>query len=210
MYLIMTRSLICAAILCGTPLFSFGEFSANLGLTADYVWRGESQTDEEPALQGGLDYALDLGFYVGTWASNVKFGEDRDVEVDLYGGYGYEGKNGFTFDVGYIRYAFLDGPDAEEVYSGIGYRWATVTYYYDYDNENSYLDGELAYELPRDFGIAFHYGLFEFDAAEDREDYKLALSRSMWSLDFELAWHDTDWEGPIHDGRVTMLISKTW
>ena len=33
-----------------------GEFSANVGFTTDYTFRGISQTDNEPAIQGGFDY----------------------------------------------------------------------------------------------------------------------------------------------------------
>ena len=51
-------------------------FSWNLGVTSDYVFRGITQTDFDPALQGGLDYAFgDSGWYVGAWASNVDFAD---------------------------------------------------------------------------------------------------------------------------------------
>ncbi|CAM2006298.1 TorF family putative porin [Acanthopleuribacter pedis] len=192
------------------PLLGFGEFSANLGVTPDYVWRGESQTDEEPALQGGLDYAFTNGLYVGTWASNVKFGDERDVEIDLYGGFGTEFESGLSLDVGHISYVFPDGDDVDEAYLGLGFKIFEAKYYYDYDNENSYLDGSLSFDLPKGFGLGLHAGLFDFDQGEDRNDYKLAVSKSMWSLDFELGYTDTDWDSNIHDGRVTFLISKTW
>ena len=45
------------------------EITGNVSLTSDYKFRGISQSDESPAIQGGLDYAHDSGFYVGTWAS---------------------------------------------------------------------------------------------------------------------------------------------
>jgi len=40
------------------------EITANVALTTDYVWRGVSQNQEDPALQGGFDYAHDSGFYL--------------------------------------------------------------------------------------------------------------------------------------------------
>lgn len=43
-------------------------FSANVTLTSDYAYRGISQTDERPAIQGGFDFKHDSGFYAGTWA----------------------------------------------------------------------------------------------------------------------------------------------
>ena len=48
--------------------------SANLSILNDYVFRGQSQTAEHSAIQGGFDYAADSGFYAGIWGSNVDFG----------------------------------------------------------------------------------------------------------------------------------------
>ena len=73
------------------------EGSANVTLTSDYVFRGVSQTDEDPAIQGGFDLSHDSGFYIGAWASNVDFNEEdstdpaaddaADMELDLKVGY---------------------------------------------------------------------------------------------------------------------------
>jgi uncharacterized protein (TIGR02001 family) len=91
------------------------EISANIGVTSNYVWRGITQTDDEAAVQGGLDFAHDSGFYVGTWASNVDFGDgDRgsefgtgQTEWDVYAGFGGE-LNDFSYDIGYIHYFYPD------------------------------------------------------------------------------------------------------
>jgi uncharacterized protein (TIGR02001 family) len=48
--------------------FDIGSFSANVGLFSDYTYRGVSQTGQEPALQGGIDWAHDVGLYAGFWA----------------------------------------------------------------------------------------------------------------------------------------------
>src|SRR5712691_8225367 len=65
--------------------------SFNASLTTDYRYRGISQTRLQPALQGGADYAFPNGFYVGTWASTIKwikdFGGGANIEWDIYGGY---------------------------------------------------------------------------------------------------------------------------
>lgn len=41
-------------------------FTGNLALASQYVFRGLSQTDGKPALQGGFDYSHANGFYLGT------------------------------------------------------------------------------------------------------------------------------------------------
>ena len=46
-------------------------FTANIGLFSDYRFRGISQTDKKPALQGCFDVAHSSGLYAGNWNSNV-------------------------------------------------------------------------------------------------------------------------------------------
>ena len=62
-----------------------GEFSAGVLLTNDYVFRGISQTDDVPAIQGNIDWSHDSGIHLGMWASNVKF-TDASIEIDYTGG----------------------------------------------------------------------------------------------------------------------------
>jgi uncharacterized protein (TIGR02001 family) len=84
--------------------------SANVALTSEYVFRGVSQTDEGPAIQGGFDATCGL-FYAGVWASNLDFGGDgagndiANIEVDFYAG--IKPKTGpITWDLGVIYYAY--------------------------------------------------------------------------------------------------------
>ncbi|MEE4296723.1 MAG: TorF family putative porin, partial [Wenzhouxiangella sp.] len=90
------------------------EVSANIGVVSNYFFRGFSETDGGAAVQGGLDYAADNGFYVGTWASNVDFGDDTSYELDLYLGFGQELDSGLGYDVGYIYYAYPDAPGSAD------------------------------------------------------------------------------------------------
>ena len=86
--------------------------TANIGLFSQYVFRGLTQTDRDPALQGGFDYSHASGFYLGTWASNISWLKDGNLyngggslEWDFYGGLkGPIGKSDFTYDVGLAYY----------------------------------------------------------------------------------------------------------
>jgi uncharacterized protein (TIGR02001 family) len=91
--------------------------SYNLGVTSDYRYRGISQSRLKPALQGGIDYANKNGFYVGTWASTIKWIKDAGtianvdagaspVEIDLYGGYKFEAAKDLTLDFGALQYLY--------------------------------------------------------------------------------------------------------
>lgn len=88
--------------------------SANTTFTTDYIFRGISQTDENPAVQGGFEAEYGI-FYVGVWGSNVDFGSDfnragnvqavADLEIDWYGGVRPAWK-GISFDFGVFYYTF--------------------------------------------------------------------------------------------------------
>ena len=89
------------------------EFSANVALTPDYSFRGITQTDSGPAIQGGFDAAHGV-FYAGTWASSVDFGDDTTMEIDFYGGVAPSiGNSDFDFRANYYVY-----PDPPELPTG--------------------------------------------------------------------------------------------
>ena len=106
--------------------------SGNVSLVSDYRFRGISQTDKDPAIQGGFDLAHKSGLYVGTWASNVSgdwANPSGSLELDVYGGYSGEFKGGIGYDVGYIAYRYPGNKvdpgapknNTEEWYVGVSY-----------------------------------------------------------------------------------------
>ncbi len=62
-------------------------WSVNAAGASDYVFRGISQTNEDPAVSGGLDVSYGI-LYGGIWASNVDqdFVGGSPAEVDFYAG----------------------------------------------------------------------------------------------------------------------------
>jgi len=87
------------------------KLSYNVGVASDYVFRGVSNTQEDPQIFGGVDAAYGIG-YAGVWASNVDFGsDDPSVEVDLY--VGLKPTVGDTaLDFGIVYYAYADDKGA--------------------------------------------------------------------------------------------------
>ena len=82
---------LAVAVLLCTPALADedeGGFSGNITIASDYSFRGVSQTNLLPAVQGGFDYELENGFSFGTWASNVNYGDGgTSQELDLYVGF---------------------------------------------------------------------------------------------------------------------------
>lgn len=84
------------------------DFAFGAKALTDYNFRGISQTDRNPAVQGYLELqGWDNFVYAGVFASNVDLPTRPDAEVDLT--FGIRPKFGpVTFDLGVIRYWYPD------------------------------------------------------------------------------------------------------
>jgi uncharacterized protein (TIGR02001 family) len=148
--------------------------SYNVGVVTDYRYRGISQSRLKPALQGGIDFAHKSGFYLGTWASTIKWikdaGGDASVEIDLYGG--YKGKAGpVDYDVGLLSYQYPNhslpiSPVTNEIYAAGTFGPATLKYSHAVsnlfgfpDSKNSgYLDLSANFDLGSGWSLTPHVG----------------------------------------------------
>jgi uncharacterized protein (TIGR02001 family) len=189
--------------------------SANVALTTDYKFRGISQSDESPALQGGFDVNHESGFYVGAWASSVDFdtngpGYDGSLELDYYLGYGSDiGATDFSFDVGVMAYTYPgdngDDGNYNEVYGSIAWKDLTVGAVYsdDYYAETgdfTYVYAEYSYGLPWELSLDLHVGYNMIDEGEgflssDEDaytDYSVSVSRDFMSFNFAVSYAGTD------------------
>ena len=114
--------------------------SYNIGLFSQYIFRGYTQTHQDPALQGGIDIEHSSGFYAGAWASNISwlredgwqaYDNGGSVELDLYAGYASEiGETGVSYDVGILQYLYpgevaagYAKANTTEVHASLGYGW---------------------------------------------------------------------------------------
>lgn len=184
----------------------------NLAVTSDYVFRGISQTDRDPALQGGFDYAFgDSGFYVGTWGSNVDF-QDRDgpdVEVDFYGGWNHDFNDDWNGDISLVRYTYYG---ARDVYGDIDYNevigklaWKemltfTVGYANDYSNldfSSFYTNLSGSWDLGNGFSFGAGFGHTDFsDDNGSYNDWTIGISKTFGPVECSLDYFDTDVDGP--------------
>ena len=144
---------VVAAEAAPTPTHTF---TANVGLYSQYVFRGLTQTNRDPALQGGFDYAHASGFYLGTWASNISWLKENattnagtagtyrsggSLEIDLYGG--YKGTIGdFGYDVGLLQYYYpgdVNSPynkaNTLEAYVAGSWKWLSLKYSHSLNNK---------------------------------------------------------------------------
>jgi uncharacterized protein (TIGR02001 family) len=187
--------------------------SFNVSLTSDYRYRGISQSRLKPALQGGADYAIPGGFYVGTWGSTISWIKDAGkiagvdtgsapVEIDIYGGYKGEISKDFGYDVGLLQYWYpgnkLDriakNANTTEIYGALTYGPATLKYSHSLttlfgtpDSKGSgYLDLSGTFDLGGGFSLLPHVGYQKVRHWSDLSytDYALLVAKDYWGLTF--------------------------
>ena len=175
------------ALFSGVMSLQAAEFESNVALSSDYIWRGMTQTAEEPALSGGFDIAGESGLYFGTWASNVEFGDGAALELDWYAGYANELDNGFSYDIGYLAYTYPgeDSLDFEEIYVGFGYSYFGYTFSSGQDSapDNSEISVALG-----ETGLGLTYG--DYDEYGEYTIISYDLPVAIAGLGVSLAWTD--------------------
>jgi uncharacterized protein (TIGR02001 family) len=89
-----------------------GTWSASIGATTDYIFRGVSQTYDSAAVQLGGNYQNSLGWFVGAWGSNVDPYPHAggSAELDLYAGVTRPIGADFSARLAYTHYTYLDDP----------------------------------------------------------------------------------------------------
>lgn len=185
----------------------------NAGVFSEYRYRGISQSRSKPAVQAGADYALPEGFYIGTWASSIKWIKDAkggaDVEIDVYGGKKGELAKDLAYDVGVLTYYYPDNglkPSANttEVYGALTYGPVTAKYSHSTTNlfgfadskGSGYFDLTASFDLGDGLMLAPHVGYQKVSGKGNDiysyTDYSLTLSKDFKGLVPSIALVGTD------------------
>ena len=210
------------------------ELGGSIAATSDYVWRGVSQTQGNPALQIDLSATHASGFYAGVWASNVDFGDPDDgidVEFDPYIGWSGAVGEGKELDVflthvsfpghnpGYdysyteleAKLSFDNGLYVGAAYSPDIFNLGGPGYY---TNVGLALPlGDSGYDMTAQFGL---YNLNEA-AGDSYTDFLLGVGREFGPIRADLAYTNTISYGEVlsdslddasqADGRVALTLS---
>ena len=183
------------------PSAAYAQLAFNAGAVTDYRYRGISQTRLKPAVQGGVDFAAGP-FYVGVWASSIKWikdaGGDAPAEIDIYGGYkGEIVKDSLTYDVGVLTYQYPShklavSPVTTEIYGALTFGPATVKYSHSVtnlfgfsDSKNSgYLDATASFDVGGGIMLAPHIGYQKVSGNSDFSytDVSLGVSKDFDGL----------------------------
>ncbi len=231
---------VCALAPLGLTVAHADDWSVtgNVGLTTDYVFRGISQTDESPAIQGGIDVSHASGFYAGTWGSNVNFndGDQASVELDYYTGFKGEITKELSWDVGALYYSY-PGASSSLDYNywegkfALGYTPSGVAMaptfglsvfyspeFFGHVGPATYVNGSVSVQLAQAVSLNASIGNQQFSdsgAPVDYMDWKVGLHTEYAGVGFELGYTDTDmskaecFNSTLCDGRVLFTVSKS-
>lgn len=204
------------------------QWAFNVAGTSDYVFRGVSQTEEEPAISGGVDVTSG-SFYAGTWASNVSFpgDEDTNAEIDLYGGVRPE-VAGFNLDLGVISYLYTGQPDGAD-YDYVEFKAAAsrafgpatlgAAVYYSPDffgaseDEATYVEANATISPAAKWTLSGAVGHQFVSSAFDYTTWNLGAGYQLTSnLAVDVRYHDTDEHdfGDIYGSRAVASLKATF
>ncbi|WP_457672975.1 TorF family putative porin [Thiolapillus sp.] len=218
----------CGVIVLGATSMAQAELTANIGVTSNYLWRGVSQTGDDAAVSGGIDWAHDSGFYLGTWASNIDWGNGSGAEVDVYGGFANE-IGDFGYDVGLIYYYYPTSgyEDSDFIELNLTGSWKFLeagiawTLNGQADDDAPFSDGDLYYHIAASFdlaetwSVAGTYGYYDFDVPNsgdvDYGHFQLDVTKSAgdWG-DFTFTVSKADEESGNDDVKFVASWAKSF
>ncbi|KAF0180272.1 MAG: hypothetical protein IV086_07425 [Hyphomonadaceae bacterium] len=207
--------------------------SGNVALTSDYAFRGISQTDQDPALQGGFDMASGI-FYAGTWASSIDFAaQSAELELDVYAGV-TPTVGPVTFDLGVVGYLYPSASDdaseldfwelkgGAKISPAEGFTIGGTLFYspeFTLDGGDSlYAEGAASYALTDKFSLSGAVGHQSVDAAAYFADgatftdsyttWNLGATYAIAGFGLDLRYVDTDLDTTITEERVILSIKR--
>lgn len=199
------------------------EVEGNVTLASDYSFRGWSQTQRDPAIQGGFDVGFESGFYVGTWASNVNFGE-TSMEWDLLFGWAGEVSDGVELDVSFIYFDYPNDRDAlnyQELAGSLSFSNFTVgvnyspeylaaedvKFLYPYVGYSHDLTEGVSLDLHLGYNLADSPNGDFFGTQDEYVDYSVGLSFPFGGATLSVGVYGTDNDDCGRDCEARPIIS---
>ena len=201
-------------------------FSANVTLASDYSFRGWSQTTRDPAIQGGFDYDFGNGFSVGTWASNINFGDSASLEWDLYFGFGGSVGEEASWSASLIRFEypsegealdymeFVFGFEIKNVSLGVAYSPSYLgdggpTFFYPNIAYSVDLSDLATLDLALGFSSVDANSFFD-DGVDNYLDYSAAITMPFAGIDLSLGLVGTNLDAGVDtETRLIISLSKS-
>tara|TARA_R110002049_G_scaffold176515_3_gene343708 strand:- start:3411 stop:4256 length:846 start_codon:yes stop_codon:yes gene_type:complete len=197
-----------------------GKFSTWVEFASDYVFRGESETNDGkiPSLKAAVTWSHSSGLYLGYYAANNLFpsatGADGDNENinAIYGPYiGYATKDiagtGINLNSMLFQYIYPSDTDSNylEMFNYIDKQFGivnikleyspTITDWFGVEGVQSHnVAIHPSISLPYDFTLSGGVGrqMFESQYDADWTHWNVGISRNVFGFNVDVRYHDTD------------------
>lgn len=182
------------------------ELGGNAAITSDYVWRGTTQTQGDPAAQAGARVSGEAGWYGAIWASGVEFAPETHAssELDLVAGWTGPLSADWGLDVNLTHYRYpstsvdLDWTELAATATWRGNYWLQVAYSDEAlasDGSGTYAQLGARLPLADSFRLEAAAGYYWLDDVYDDSYAHLQLG-GVWAFkapfELRLTAHDTD------------------
>ncbi len=220
-YCLLSMLLLTGPVLADSP------WSFTLAGTNNYLFNGVSQTDKKPAIQPGLNWDAGNGFYAGSWASNVDFGEGTKLEWDAYIGYYTELANGLAIDSGFAQYTYHGSSDSKqlnfpELHLKMAHSGYQLNLWYSYDyfgfggghyvvmlNKTIELNQHWSMLLGIDRSTSTDITKYDWEGKRSFNHWQIMLQTQYQGLDIAFGYHDTSLKQRWGDAALQLTVSKT-
>jgi uncharacterized protein (TIGR02001 family) len=166
--------------------------TASLTGATNYLFRGISQTENDPAVFGSVKVSA-KGFYAAVGAENVDFHTRTDGEYDLSAGWAHT-LDGFNVSLGVVRYGYIDQPvgvhnDTVEAHGAISHQFgplklgAGVHYAFEYfgtHRDATYVDGFAAYTLTKKLTASGGFGRQQISAGGSYSTWSAGMTYALF------------------------------
>ena len=224
----------CGAVfglVCASGEAAAGEFHGYVTAGTDYVFRGVSQSNEDPSLQGGLDYTLANGFFAGAFAARIDYPaiplrpDVGSVELDAYLGFSRPAGRDFTWDIALVHYQYPDSEAQNDAYQELAFNLhyrdvARLGLTASDDARTGGASGwtaelELRQPIGPDFQVSGTLGHYAFSRSDwrDYQYWDIGVSSVLGPVTVDVRYYDTSDEaitlaGPLLTrGRVVASLS---
>lgn len=190
--------------------------SGGATLVTDYRFRGISQTDKRPAVQGTFTVAHESGLYGTVWGSSIDdyVANGSDQEIDFIAGY-RRTFGATTIDAGVLYYYYPNSggvnSDFFEPFVSVAQAFGPVTAKAslayapkqsalsigDGKEDNLYVAGDLSAAIPETpvsltAHVGHSFGPSYLTIGDEYTDWSLGASAAWKNLSFGLSYVDTD------------------
>jgi uncharacterized protein (TIGR02001 family) len=215
----LARSAAVLAVITASAGAAADEFHGHLTAGTDYVFRGVSQSNEDPTVYGGLDYSHDSGLFLGLFAAGIDYPvtpfkpDPGDVELDAFIGFSRPAGRDFQWDVSIIRYMFPDSASSNDAYEELAFNlhFRDVARLGLTASDDAATGGETGWvaelELRQPIGGRFQasgtLGRYSLSHSNwlDYWYWDLGVSSELGPVTFDLRYFDTSHEAETFAGR---------